>query len=49
MTHGLAIAERDIRLARYYDLDFVDVHYDAELYQQFGGDRRPFPLPPAAR
>ena len=34
MTSGLAIADRDIRLARYYDLDFVDVHYDAELYQQ---------------
>jgi SAM-dependent methyltransferase len=27
-------SERDARLARYYDLDFLDVHYDAELYQQ---------------
>ncbi len=33
--------EHDARLARYYDLDFLDVHYDAELYQQLaqeGGD-----------
>ncbi|MEA2025058.1 MAG: class I SAM-dependent methyltransferase [Chloroflexota bacterium] len=26
--------ERSERLARYYDLDFLDVAYDAELYQQ---------------
>ena len=26
MSDGLASAERDIRLARYYDLDFADVH-----------------------
>jgi SAM-dependent methyltransferase len=34
MSTGLAHRERDARLARYYDLDFSDVHYDAELYQQ---------------
>lgn len=28
------LAERAERLARYYDLDFLDVSYDAELYQQ---------------
>lgn len=41
MSAGLSTQERDARLARYYDLDFVDVHYDAELYQQLavdGGD-----------
>jgi len=41
MTDGLAGDERDARLARYYDLDLLDVHYDAELYQQLaqeGGD-----------
>ncbi len=34
MSGGLSPRQRDARLARYYDLDFQDVHYDAELYQQ---------------
>ena len=34
MSGALSEEERDARLARYYDLDFSDVHYDAELYQQ---------------
>lgn len=34
MSEGLSPSERDARLARYYDLDFRDVHHDAELYQQ---------------
>jgi SAM-dependent methyltransferase len=34
VNEGLTVEERDRRLARYYDLDFLDVHYDAELYQQ---------------
>jgi SAM-dependent methyltransferase len=34
MSPGLSLEARDERLARYYDLDFRDVHYDAELYQQ---------------
>jgi SAM-dependent methyltransferase len=34
MTTGLSAEERARRLARYYDLDFLDVAYDAELYQQ---------------
>lgn len=38
MSPGLSIAERDARLARYYDLDFTDVHYDAELYQQLAAE-----------
>lgn len=29
-----SVVERRQRLARYYDLDLVDVSYDAELYQQ---------------
>jgi SAM-dependent methyltransferase len=40
MTKGLTPAERDARLARYYDLDFLDVHYDAELYQQLAQEGR---------
>jgi len=31
---ALSAEERSERLARYYDLDFLDVVYDAELYQQ---------------
>ena len=38
MTDGLTPQERDTRLARYYDLDFRDVHYDAELYQELAAD-----------
>ncbi|MEX1294651.1 MAG: class I SAM-dependent methyltransferase [Candidatus Limnocylindrales bacterium] len=34
MTESPTSAARDRRLARYYDLDLRDVHYDAELYQQ---------------
>ncbi len=34
MSDGLTPAERSARLARYYDLDFLDVSYDAELYQE---------------
>ncbi len=34
MTGPLTPLERSERLARYYDLDFLDVAYDAELYQQ---------------
>lgn len=34
MTPG----ERAARLARYYDMDFLDVAYDAELYQQLAHD-----------
>jgi len=34
MTEALTAGERAARLARYYDLDFLDVAYDAELYQQ---------------
>jgi len=34
VTSALAPGERAERLARYYDLDFLDVAYDAELYQQ---------------
>lgn len=34
MSGRLSGPERDARLARYYDLDFLDVTYDAELYQQ---------------
>ncbi len=34
MTVALTAGERAARLARYYDLDFLDVAYDAELYQQ---------------
>ena len=34
MTGALTPAQRAERLARYYDLDFLDVAYDAELYQQ---------------
>jgi SAM-dependent methyltransferase len=34
MSEVISAKERDRRLARYYDLDFRDVHYDAELYQQ---------------
>ena len=40
MSPGLSIPERDARLARYYDLDFGDVHYDAELYQQLAAEGR---------
>lgn len=35
---ALTVDERDARLARYYDLDFSDVHYDAELYLQLAAD-----------
>lgn len=38
MSTGLSQPERDARLARYYDLDFHDVHYDAELYQQLAAE-----------
>jgi SAM-dependent methyltransferase len=38
MSAGLSLRERDARLARYYDLDFQDVHYDAELYQQLAAE-----------
>lgn len=34
MNGALSADERAERLARYYDLDFLDVAYDAELYQQ---------------
>ena len=34
MSEGLTPEQRAERLARYYDLDFLDVAYDAELYQQ---------------
>lgn len=34
MSSSLSSPERVRRLARYYDLDLVDVGYDAELYQQ---------------
>lgn len=34
MSRDISAAERAARLARYYDLDFLDVAYDAELYQQ---------------
>ena len=34
MSAGLTAEERAQRLARYYDLDFLDVSYDAELYQR---------------
>jgi len=34
MSDGLTASERRERLARYYDLDFLDVAYDAELYQE---------------
>jgi SAM-dependent methyltransferase len=34
MARPLTQADRAARLARYYDLDFHDVSYDAELYQQ---------------
>lgn len=34
MSAGLSARQRAERLARYYDLDFLDVAYDAELYQQ---------------
>lgn len=34
MRAGLTAQQRAERLARYYDLDFLDVAYDAELYQQ---------------
>ncbi len=30
----MSATERAQRLARYYDLDFLDIDYDAELYQQ---------------
>lgn len=34
MSAGLTPRERHRRVARYYDLDLVDIAYDAELYQQ---------------
>ncbi len=34
MSETLTAMERSERLARYYDLDFLDIAYDAELYQQ---------------
>jgi SAM-dependent methyltransferase len=34
MSEPLDATERARRLARYYDLDFLDIAYDAELYQQ---------------
>jgi SAM-dependent methyltransferase len=34
VSAGLSADERARRLARYYDLDLLDVSYDAELYQQ---------------
>lgn len=34
MSKDISAGERASRLARYYDLDFLDVHYDAELYLQ---------------
>jgi SAM-dependent methyltransferase len=34
VSEPLSAAERAQRLARYYDLDFLDIAYDAELYQQ---------------
>jgi protein-L-isoaspartate O-methyltransferase len=34
MSGALTPAQRGDRLSRYYDLDFCDVAYDAELYQQ---------------
>jgi SAM-dependent methyltransferase len=34
MSLSLDAAERADRVARYYDLDLVDVSYDAELYQE---------------
>ncbi len=34
MSAAIGAAERAERLARYYDLDFLDISYDAELYQQ---------------
>lgn len=34
MTPSLTSEQRSERLARYYDLDFLDIGYDAELYQQ---------------
>jgi SAM-dependent methyltransferase len=38
VSRTLTVEDRDARLARYYDLDFHDVHYDAELYQQLALD-----------
>jgi SAM-dependent methyltransferase len=38
MTGGITDGERAARRARYYDLDFLDVFYDAELYQQLAHD-----------
>ena len=38
MNEGITAEEQAARLARYYDLDFLDVHYDAELYQQLAHD-----------
>jgi SAM-dependent methyltransferase len=34
MSAGLTSEERATRLARYYDLDLIDIGYDAELYLQ---------------
>ena len=34
MSQSLTELDRGQRLARYYDLDFLDIDYDAELYQQ---------------
>jgi SAM-dependent methyltransferase len=34
VTLGFTAGERSRRLARYYDLDLIDIAYDAELYQQ---------------
>jgi SAM-dependent methyltransferase len=38
MSVGLTQEERARRLARYYDLDLIDIAYDAELYQQLARD-----------
>lgn len=38
MSAGLTPEEHSARVARYYDLDLVDVGYDAELYQQLAHD-----------
>lgn len=35
---GITDGQRAARHARYYDLDFLDVFYDAELYQQLAHD-----------
>ncbi len=40
MSTELSTAEAAATLARYYDLDVLDVAYDAELYQQLAHEAR---------